>query len=30
MDKEQALEKLSKSYESGSVLFYEGDPTNTI
>lgn len=30
MDKEQALEKLSKSYESGSVLFYEGDPANAV
>ncbi len=30
MDKEQALEKLSKVYESGTVLFREGDPANAV
>ena len=30
MDKEQALEKHSKSYESGAVLFYEGDPGSKL
>ena len=30
MDKEQALEKLSKVYDTGAVLFYEGDPANAV
>ena len=30
MDKEQALEKFSKVYESGTVLFYEGDPGSKL
>lgn len=30
MDKEQALEKLSKEYDAGAVLFYEGDPANAV
>ena len=30
MDKEQALEKHSKIYEPGTVLFYEGDPASKL
>ena len=30
MDKEQALEKLSKVYDTGAVLFYEGDPAHAV
>lgn len=30
MDKEQALEKLSREYDTGAVLFYEGDPANAV
>ena len=30
MDKEQALEKHTMNFESGSVLFYEGDPGSKI
>ena len=30
MDKEQALEKLCKVYDTGDVLFYEGDPANAV
>ncbi len=30
MDKEQALEKFSKVYEAGAVLFYEGDPGSKL
>lgn len=30
MDKEQALEKLSKVYDAGTVLFREGDPGNAV
>ena len=30
MDKQQALEKHSKIYEPGTVLFYEGDPASKL